>query len=57
MKPEEAGRVTWLVLLEETTVGSRVMPGVLSPDMVVAGLEFITRLVVEAEVVGLGRGT
>lgn len=46
-----------MVSLEETTVGSRVMPGVLSPDTVVAGLESITCLVVEAEVVGLGRGT
>ena len=56
-KPEKKRRVTWLVSLEETTVGSGAMAGVLSPDRVVADLEFVvTRLVVE-EVVGLERGT
>jgi len=46
--------------LEETTVGSGGMAGVLSPDGAVAELELaVTRLVVEveAEVVGLERGT
>lgn len=59
-KPEKERRVTWLVSLEETTVGSGGMAGVLSPDGAVADLEFVvTRLVVEveAEIVGLERGT
>lgn len=47
-------------MLEDTTVGSGGMAGVLSPDEVAADLEVaVTRLVVEveAEVVGLERGT
>lgn len=59
-KPEKERRVTWLVLLEETTVGLGGTAGVPSPDGAVADLEFpATCLVVEveAEVVGLERGT
>lgn len=60
MKPGKDRRVTWLVSLEEATVGSGAMAGVLSLDGVVADLEFVvTCLVVEveAELVGLERGT
>lgn len=60
VKPGKEKRVTWLVMLEETTVGSRGMAGVLSPDEAAADLEVVvTRLIVEveAEVVELERGT
>lgn len=58
-KPDKERRVTWLVLLEETTVGSGGMAEVLSPDGVVADLEFVViHLIVEVEeVAGLERGT